>query len=172
MVSPCRCNARPVNWLHFGRIPKTISWVFFSGSVTTGYIQTTQIHIPSLYTNMISYPIAAVRDSGMICVEIPFDMVQDRGDHLYIYRGKMIGPSIDPCGTPQVTTPGEDISSSIFVTCMRPLRYDSINFLAEKRIPYDSSFDNKILWLTVLNAFFRSKKRTPQHMPWFISITI
>ena len=67
------------------------------------------------------------------------------------------GPSIVPWGIPQVKVQLLERKPLTAHFCVQLSKYEESNSETFPLIPYEFSLDNKIEWLTVSNAFFRSK---------------
>ena len=64
-----------------------------------------------------------------------------------------MGPWIDPCGTPEVTGKGLDVSPNIVIRCDRLGRYDSSHVSRFPPKPYSFSFLRSFAWFTVSKGF-------------------
>ena len=68
------------------------------------------------------------------------------------------GPRHEPWGIPQVIILAEDLCPLTVQNCFLFCKYDINQSPAIPLTPYFSNFANKIVWSTVSNAFFRSRK--------------
>ena len=68
------------------------------------------------------------------------------------------GPRQEPWGIPQVTILADDLCPSTVQNCFLFRRYEVNQSPVIPLMPYFSSFANKMVWSTVSNAFFRSRK--------------
>ena len=84
----------------------------------------------------------------------------------FMYKRNSIGPRLLlPCGTPHFISLCRDIVPLTEQACFLFLRYDLNQSRLFPLIPYSSSFDNSMSWLTVSKAFLRSRNRTPFTKP-------
>ena len=74
----------------------------------------------------------------------------------FTYKRKMSGPSIEPCGTPHVNSPGDEKSFPMFSKKVRLVRYYRNQNKTESGKRRCFIFSRKISWSIVSNAFCRS----------------
>ena len=79
---------------------------------------------------------------------------------------------MDPCGTPQVTSKKSDRLPLTSTHCVRLHKYERNHDTDEFETPTDISFESKISWLTVSNAFCRSINTIPTKFRFATSFLI
>ena len=75
-----------------------------------------------------------------------------------IYVRKSKGPSTVPWGTPESTGAGEDFAPSTSTVCSRLVRKERIHRRSGPPMPTAESFDKRISWSTLSNAFEKSRR--------------
>ena len=76
-----------------------------------------------------------------------------------VEKRKRLGPSTDPCGTPDSTYMMSDFSPSMTTRCVLSDRKPFIHAFVFPLIPYWSSLWIRRLWLTLSKAFEKSMMR-------------
>ncbi len=83
---------------------------------------------------------------------------------------KVIWPRSVPWGTPALIWHQSDILSHTFTHCFLSYKYEASQFIRNSGTSCSFSFDRRIWWLTLLNAFLKSKNSTHITFPGFSTI--
>ena len=81
-----------------------------------------------------------------------------------MYKRNNRGPSIEPCGMPQVISLATDIVPSTSVTCTLPVNYDQNQHIESSSTPTPLSFFKRMVWSTASKTFCKSNNTIPVNL--------